>query len=109
LESELAPLLGDLDAVGERAAEIRRTALEEAERRREAGAREAALLRERGRERVLAERARAALRQRAQAQDDGAEARASARREAEQIKAAGEERIATLLAEVMECVRRSGR
>jgi hypothetical protein len=108
LENELAPLADDLDALSEEADEIRQAALREAERRRQAAAREAASLRERAREDAVAELTRAALRQRAQGQQNGVEAQASAKREVQRIEAAGEERIASLLEEVLECVRRSG-
>jgi hypothetical protein len=109
LEAELGPVLGALDTVSEQASEIRQQAHERAGRLRQDAAREAAVLLEQARGHADAERARAAAEQRAQAQRDGAEARAAAQREAEQIRGRGEERVAVVLAEVLECVRRSGR
>jgi hypothetical protein len=109
LEGELGGLLGDLDAIGQRASELRAQARERAERRRAEAAREAAALLERARGWAEGERARAAAEQRSQAEGNAAAARTAARREADRVRAAGDKRVAELLAEVLECVRRSGR
>ena len=109
LEAELGPLLGELDAVGAEAARIEEAAREEAGRRREDGLREAAAILDEARGRADAERARAASARRDAADRDGRRARDEAGREVERIMNAREERLAGLLAEVLECVRRTGR
>lgn len=109
LEGELAPLLGALDAVGEQADQIRRQAQQSAGRRRDEAAGEAKAVMEEARRRADDARAEAASEQQSEAERRGAAARAAAQREAELIRARGEERIANLLVEVLECVRHSGR
>ncbi|MGZ4307299.1 MAG: hypothetical protein ACXVSL_20800 [Solirubrobacteraceae bacterium] len=109
LEGELVPLLGALDAVGEQGDQVRRQARESARHRREEAANEAAAVIEQARRRADDARVEAASEQQSEADRHGAAARAAAQHEAELIRARGEERIASLLAEVLECVRRNGR
>jgi hypothetical protein len=107
LESEIAPLLDRLEEVGREAAAIRDEGRRQAERRREAGLREAAAILQEARERADAVRARAALELRDEAERNGRVAREEARREVERLARIREERLAEMLARVLECVRRS--
>ena len=104
VEAELGPLLGELDAVGADAARIEGEARLEAERRRARGIREAAAILEEARGRADAERARAAACRRDEARQEAGAARSEARHEA-----GVEDRLAELIAEVLECVRGTGR
>jgi hypothetical protein len=109
VKTELGPLLGDLDAIGAEAARIEEDARQEAERRSERGGREAAAILEAARGRADAERARASSRRGQEARDAALAARSVAHGEAERIRAVAEERVAKAVAEVLECVRSSGR
>jgi cell division septum initiation protein DivIVA len=109
LELELRPLLGQLETVEGEAARIAEEAGERAERVREEARRKAEAILEEARERADAERARAAVDHHRVGRQNGEAARARARGEAELIQAQSEERIADLVAEVLECVWRSGR
>ena len=109
VEAELGPLLGDLDAIGAEAVRIEEEARLEAERRREHGIRETATILEDARGRADAERARAASRRADGVGREAMAARAEARREVEQIRAGAEDRLTQAIAEVLECVRSSGR
>lgn len=108
-EAELGPLLGELDAVGAQAARIEEDARLEAEHRREHGIREAAAILEDARGRADAERARAASRRRDEAGQETAVTQSEARREAERIRTGVEDRLAEPIAEVLACVRNTGR
>jgi hypothetical protein len=109
LAAELAPLLAALDRADGEAAAMRTAAQDEAGRRRQRAAREAAAVIERARGTAEAERRRAVLAGRGEiAAREGAEREAAAR-EIARIEAVREERIDELLAEVLACVRRSGR
>lgn len=109
IAAELGPLLGELDAFAAEAARIEQEARFDAERRREQAIREAAAIVEQARGRADAERARAATHRRAEAQVEVDAAYSEARREAERIRAGVEDRLAEAIAEVVECVRSSGR
>jgi len=109
LELELRPLLAQLETIDGGARRIVEEAGERAERRREEARREADAILEEARERADAERARAAVERDGVGRQKGEAALARARGEAELIQAQSEERIADLVAEVLECVWRSGR
>lgn len=109
VEAELGPLLTALDVVAAEAARLEQEARIEAQRRREGAIREAAVILQQARGRADVERARAASRRTDEAQQEGLAARSQARREAERIEAGVEERVAEAVAEVLECVRSSGR
>jgi hypothetical protein len=109
VEAELGPLLEDLDTIAAEASRIEEEARLEAERRRQHGIGEAAAILEDARGRADAERARAASRQEDDADQGAVAAHSEARREAERIRAAVEGRLAQAVAEVVECVRSSGR
>lgn len=109
LRGELEPLFEQLDTVDAQAEEIERDAISQAqERHTQAQAQVGAIL-EQARHRAEEERARAAHKQRAEVQRRTVEMHEAARREAERIGAVREDRVAELVSEVLECVRRSGR
>jgi hypothetical protein len=108
-ETELAPLLDALDAVEREAAEVHARAREDADRRREQARREAAAIAARARDTADAERARAAAAGRSEADAQAAEAQEAAAREVARIQDRRDERLDALVAEVIACVRRSGR
>lgn len=109
VEPELGPLLGELDTIGAEASRIEEEARLEAERRREHAIHEAAAILEYARGRADAERARAASRRADDAGQEAVAAHSEARREAQRISAGVEGRLAQAIAEVLECVRSSGR
>ena len=109
LEAEIRSLLQKLEAIGAEADRIGKDARGEANRRREEGLREAAAILQEAREGADTERARAVSDHRDAAHRDGRRARTEASREVRRIMSAREERLTALLAEVLECVRRSGR
>jgi hypothetical protein len=109
LSGELEPLFGQLDAVDEQAREIERQALEQAQQRRAGAQAQAAAILEQARGRAEQERARAALEQRAEVERRTVEMHEASRREAERIRVGSADRVAELVSEVLECVRRSGR
>lgn len=109
LSGELEPLFEQLDAIDAQAREIERDALEQAQQRRARAQAQAQAILEQARRRADEERAGAALEQRAEAERRTAELHEASRREAERIRAAGGERVADLVPEVLACVRRSGR
>ena len=109
LEGELGPVLEQLDSVGAQAAEIEARAHEQAGSRRDQAVREAAAILTEAQVRADGERARAAAQQQAAATARMQATRADAARESERIAAMRAERVEQLAAEVLECVRRSGR
>jgi vacuolar-type H+-ATPase subunit E/Vma4 len=109
LEAELGPLLDELDRLDARAAQIESGARGEAARIRERAEREAAAILEAARGDADAERVRAASSGRTDAERDAGRVRAGVRAEAAGIRARGSERVEELLAEVLECVRQTGR
>jgi hypothetical protein len=109
LSGELEPLFGQLDAVGEQAREIERQALELAQQRRAQAQAQAAAILDQARGRADEERTRAALAQRAEVERRTVEMHAASRREVERIQITSADRIARLVSEVLECVRRSDR
>jgi hypothetical protein len=108
LEGELQPLLTTLDEIDGEARAIVARAEDEAARRREAAAREAAAIVERARGSAAAEYERAVAAARAQ-RADRAGAQAQADREVERIRSLSDERVGRLVSEVIECVRSHGR
>jgi hypothetical protein len=111
LRGELEPLFEQLDTVDAQAQEIERDAIaqaREAHAQAQAQAQVGAIL-EQAHHRAEEERARAAHEQRAEVQRRTVEMHEAARREAERIGAVREDRVAELVSEVLECVRRSGR
>ena len=109
LETELGPLLARLETVGAQAAQIEEDAREEARVRRERAARESSAILEQARSAADAERVRAADERRRRVRTDTQATRGAARREAERIDVAREAAIDELVAEVLACVRRTGR
>jgi len=109
LEAELGPLLARLEAVDAEAAQIEDRAREEAGECRERAARESSAILEQARSAADAERVRAADERRRRVRTDTQAMRAEARREAERIDVAREAAIDELVAEVLACVRRTGR
>jgi len=106
---ELDPVLSQLDGIDVEAAEIADDAEADAHARRAEAERDvAAILAEAGR-RALAARAAAAEEARARARQRVDVLEAEARREAGRIGAQRDERVAALVTEVVECVRRTGR
>jgi len=103
--AELAPLLGELDAIGAQADRIEEEGLRAAQLRRENAIREAAVILEDARGRADAEHARAA----AQRGDPAPQEAVAARDEAQRIGAGAQGRVAELVDEVIACVRNSGR
>jgi vacuolar-type H+-ATPase subunit H len=109
LAGELGPVLEQLDTVGAEASDIEQRAREQARRRRDEAAREAAAILAEAHVRADAERARAAAEQRASGQRSAAAARADAAREVERIRAMRDDRVEQLVDEVVECARLSAR
>ena len=105
---ELGPLLEQLDAIGAETGRIVDEAREEAGRRRERGLLESEAIVQEARASADVERARAAARVRAGV-DGGARQALATDAELARLAEAREERLAGLVAEVLECVRRSGR
>ncbi len=103
--AELGPLLAALDAVAAEAERIDRDAEAEAERRRLAGIRDAAVILEEARDRADAERAHAAAAGTHAVQAAVQASQAAAQRRAAELRAEAEERIAGSVEEVVECVR----
>jgi hypothetical protein len=109
IEAELGALLTELDAVAAEAQRIDREAEAEAERRRLAGIREAAVILEEARDRADAERARAASARTEAARAAVQAAQDAAQQRAAELRTQTEERIAGPLEEVLTCVRHFGR
>jgi hypothetical protein len=109
LSGELESLFGRLDAVGEQAGEIEGQALELAQQRRAEAQAQAAAILDQARGRADEERARATLEQRAEVERRTVEMHASSRREVVRIGLAAADGVPKLVAEVLECVRRSDR
>lgn len=109
LGGELEPVLTRLDNVDAEASELERQARERADRAREDAVREAAAIVAEARVTADAQRARAAAELRLDAERGAAATSAEAAREVRRIEALREERVAELVGEVVECVRRSGR
>ena len=109
VQGELAPLFGQLDAVGERAREIERDALAEAQQRRARAQAQAATILEQAGRRAEEERARAGREQRAEVEQEARELHERSAQEAARIRAVRTDRVEELLAEVMACVRRGAR
>ncbi|MFP5361839.1 MAG: hypothetical protein ACLGI5_03830 [Thermoleophilia bacterium] len=107
--AELGPLLAEMEAVGAQADRIEQEARAEAERRRDRGISQAAAIVEEARGRADAERARAASRTDGAAREGIAAVRRQAEIEAQRIRGGVEDRLAQAVAEVLECVRGSGR
>jgi hypothetical protein len=106
-EAELAPLLASLEDVDAEAARIEAAGRADAQRIRDEGEREATAILERARASAAQVRARAAERERAAAAERAAQMRAAARREVERLRSAREVVVGQLVAEIVECVRRS--
>jgi hypothetical protein len=106
-EAELAPLLARLERVGEEAARIEAAGRADAQRIRDDGEREAAAILARARASAVEVRARAAERERTAAAERAAQMRAAARREVERLRTTRDAAVGELVAEVVECVRRS--
>jgi hypothetical protein len=109
LEAELAPLLADVDNIDAQAERIDADAHSAAAHIREQAEREAAAILEAAAGSADAERVRAAAERGAQAQRDVALVREQSRAEAARIRGRRDEAVAELVAEVLECVRRTGR
>ena len=109
LETELGPLLARLETVGAQAAQIEEDAGEEARVRRERTARESSAILEQARSAADAERVRAATERHSRARQDAQLVRDEAHSEAERIDGMRDAAIDELVAEVLACVRRTGR
>jgi hypothetical protein len=109
LGAELAPVLSQLDKVDVEAATVLEQAEADARARQAQAERECAAILDEARTRAAAARAEAAAgcRARARVREDAIDA--DARREVERIQAEREGAVAELVAEVVECVRRTGR
>ena len=108
LEAELAPLRWAASTRSTQAAQIDADAQEEAGRIRERTGHEAAAILEAARGSADAERVRAASERGRQARRDAERLRVQAQAEAARIRARREEAVAELVAEVLECVSRTG-
>ena len=108
-EKELRDLLAELEVIGAEADRIVNEARDVAGRRHENGLREAEAILQEARGRAETARARAASERRDAAERDGRGPRKAAAREVDRIMRSSEERLAALVAEVLECVRHSGR
>jgi hypothetical protein len=108
-EAELAPLFERLDGVDDEAAAIEAAGREDARRIRDDAERQAQDVLVRARAQAEDERARAAASRRAEAAERAERARADARREVERLRTKREQAVSELVAEVVECVRRSSR
>jgi hypothetical protein len=109
LGAELDPVLSQLDGVGAEAAEIAERAEADAQICRSQTERGVAQIMAEARGRAAQARAQAASDSRARARAGVQTLEAHARREAERIRAQRDVAVAELVAEVVECVRRTGR
>ena len=109
LETELGPLLARLETVDAQATQIEEDAREDARVRREHAALESSAILEQARSAADAERVHAATERRSRARQDTQSVRGEAHSEAQRIDDMRDAAIDELVAEVLACVRRTGR
>ena len=109
LETELGPLLARLETVDAQATQIEEDAREDARVRREHAALESSAILEQARSAADAERVHAATERRSRARQDTQSVRGEAQSEAQRIDDMRDAAIDELVAEVLACVRRTGR